>query len=51
MEEFRNKMGSILPQIKRNNPPIGRTEFSGMNDLLNYVSEEYQKDTTKQNTR
>ncbi|CAH1402236.1 unnamed protein product [Nezara viridula] len=51
MEEFRYKMGSILPQIKRNNPPIGRTEFSGMNDLLSYVSEEYQKDTAKHNPR
>lgn len=51
MEEFRYKMGNILPQIKRNNPPIGRTEFSGMNDLLNYVSEEYQRDAAKHTTR
>ncbi|XP_014277071.1 transmembrane protein 242 [Halyomorpha halys] len=51
LEEFRYKMGSILPQIKKNNPPIGRTEFSGMNDLLNYVSEEYQKDTAQHNSR
>ena len=47
MEEFRNKMGNILPKIKKNNPPIGRTEFSGMNDLLHYISEDYQKDNAK----
>lgn len=44
MEEFRNRMGSILPRIKKNDPPQGRTEFSGLNDLLLYVSEDYQKD-------
>ncbi|XP_044750768.1 transmembrane protein 242 [Coccinella septempunctata] len=37
MQEFRNKMGSLLPKIPKNNPPIGRTEFSGLNDLLDYV--------------
>ena len=30
-------MGQILPQIPKNNPPQGRTEFSGLNDLLQYV--------------
>ncbi|KAJ3654151.1 hypothetical protein Zmor_013362 [Zophobas morio] len=36
-EEFRYKVGSILPKIPRNNPPQGRTEFSGLNDLLDYL--------------
>ncbi|CAH1954414.1 unnamed protein product [Acanthoscelides obtectus] len=35
--EFRHKMGSILPNVPRNNPPQGRTEFSGLNDLLDYL--------------
>lgn len=37
MQEFRYKMGSILPKIPKNDPPIGRTEFSGLNDFLDYV--------------
>jgi len=37
LAEFREKMGQILPQIPKNNPPQGRTEFSGLNDLLQYV--------------
>ncbi|CAH0558358.1 unnamed protein product [Brassicogethes aeneus] len=36
-EEFRQKCGEILPKIKKNDPPVGRTEFSGMNDLLDYL--------------
>ncbi|CAG9771851.1 unnamed protein product [Ceutorhynchus assimilis] len=39
LDEFRIKMGQILPSIPKNNPPQGRTEFSGMNDLLEYLSE------------
>ncbi|XP_028128283.1 transmembrane protein 242 [Diabrotica virgifera virgifera] len=37
LQEFRYKMGSALPVIPRNNPPQGRTEFSGLNDLLDYL--------------
>ncbi|XP_023025589.1 transmembrane protein 242 [Leptinotarsa decemlineata] len=37
MEEFRYKVGSVLPRIPKNNPPIGRTEFSGLTDLLDYL--------------
>ncbi|XP_019873624.1 transmembrane protein 242 [Aethina tumida] len=37
IEEFRQKVGTILPSIPKNNPPQGRTEFSGMNDLLDYL--------------
>ncbi|XP_044579905.1 transmembrane protein 242 [Cotesia glomerata] len=44
--EFRQKMGSILPQIPKNNPPKSRTEFEGLNDLLKYVSEEWGKEST-----
>ncbi|KAL1131404.1 hypothetical protein AAG570_011021 [Ranatra chinensis] len=44
MLEFRTKMGNLLPKIPKNNPPQGRTEFSGLNDLMHYLSEDYQKD-------
>lgn len=37
MEEFRLRMGSILPEIPKNSTPQGRTEFSGLNDLLDYL--------------
>ncbi|KAJ8972167.1 hypothetical protein NQ314_000295 [Rhamnusium bicolor] len=37
MEEFRYKVGLALPKIPKNNPPQGRTEFSGLNDLLDYL--------------
>ncbi|CAH2233968.1 jg20049 [Pararge aegeria aegeria] len=41
LKEFRIKMGNFLPVIPKNNPPQSRTEFSGMNDLMKYLSEEY----------
>ncbi|KAG5900004.1 hypothetical protein JTB14_009090 [Gonioctena quinquepunctata] len=37
MEEFRYKVGSLLPRIPKNNPPQGRTEFAGLTDLLDYL--------------
>lgn len=43
MEEFRYKVGSIWPKIPKNDPPQGRTEFSGLNDLLEYL--QHQKST------
>ncbi|CAG9136215.1 hypothetical protein JYU34_016470 [Plutella xylostella] len=43
LKDFRIKMGSILPVLPKNNPPQSRTEFTGMNDLLTYLSEEYGK--------
>ncbi|KAK0182585.1 hypothetical protein PV327_000710 [Microctonus hyperodae] len=46
-QEFREKMGSILPRIPKNNPPKSRTEFEGLNDLLTYVSEEWNKENKK----
>jgi len=35
--EFREKVGGILPRVPKNNPPQSRTEFSGLNDFLQYV--------------
>ncbi|KMQ91076.1 putative transmembrane protein 242 [Lasius niger] len=40
-EEFRFKMGSLLPKIPKNNPPQSRTEFEGLTDLLMYISEDW----------
>ncbi|XP_014476687.1 PREDICTED: transmembrane protein 242 isoform X2 [Dinoponera quadriceps] len=40
-EEFRFKMGSLLPKIPKNNPPQSRTEFEGLRDLLTYISEDW----------
>ncbi|XP_045764788.1 transmembrane protein 242 [Maniola jurtina] len=41
LKDFRIKMGNLLPILPKNNPPQSRTEFSGMNDLMKYLSEEY----------
>ncbi|XP_065164933.1 transmembrane protein 242 [Atheta coriaria] len=38
LKEFRYKIGSVLPRIPKNNPPQGRTEFEGLNDLMEYLS-------------
>ncbi|XP_031641190.1 transmembrane protein 242 [Contarinia nasturtii] len=37
MDEFRHKMGGILPKISKDSQS-GRTEFDGLNDLMEYVS-------------
>lgn len=37
-EEFRQKMGSILPKLTKNSPATSRTEFEGLNDLMEYLS-------------
>ena len=39
----RYKAGQILPVIPKNDPPQGRTEFSGINDFLKYLVEEDEK--------
>lgn len=44
MEQFRNKIGNLLPRIPKNDPPQSRTEFEGLTDLLRYVSEEWGKE-------
>ncbi|CAK9810761.1 Transmembrane protein 242 [Anthophora quadrimaculata] len=43
-EEFRLKVGNLLPRIPKNNPPKSRTEFENLTDLLKYVSEEWGKE-------
>jgi len=43
LNDFRLKAGSILPRIPKNDPPVGRTEFTGINDFLSYVIEEDKK--------
>ncbi|XP_075233490.1 transmembrane protein 242 [Lycorma delicatula] len=47
MQEFRMKMGSILPRISRNDPPQGRTEFEGFRDLINYISTDYSSSSSE----
>ncbi|KAF7269205.1 transmembrane protein 242 [Rhynchophorus ferrugineus] len=48
LKEFRQKMGEILPRIPKNNPPQGRTEFSGLNDFLDYIQhQKSSKDKTE----
>jgi len=39
LADFRRRAGSILPRVPKNDPPIGRTEFSGINDFLHYIIE------------
>ena len=40
LTEFRQKAGSWLPKIPKNQPQPGeRTEFSGINDFLHYIIE------------
>lgn len=43
MEEFRHKVGSILPRIPKKEPQ-GRTEFSSVRELFNYIIEEDKKE-------
>ncbi|KAK2582837.1 hypothetical protein KPH14_008922 [Odynerus spinipes] len=42
-EEFRYKMGSLLPRIPKNDPPQSRTEFEGLTDLLTYLADDWGK--------
>ncbi|XP_055319968.1 transmembrane protein 242 [Sitodiplosis mosellana] len=37
MDEFRHKMGSVLPKISKDTQ-TSRTEFEGLNDLMKYLS-------------
>ncbi|CAG9785074.1 unnamed protein product [Diatraea saccharalis] len=43
LKDFRIKMGNLLPMLPKNNPPQSRTEFTGLNDLMTYLDEEYGK--------
>lgn len=38
MDEFRVKMRSVLPRLSKDAPPTSRTEFEGLNDLMEYLS-------------
>lgn len=38
MNEFRHKMGTLLPKLSKDGPPSSRTEFDGLSDLMQYVS-------------
>ena len=44
LEEFRLKVGNMLPRIPKNYPPQGRTEFENLTDLLQYIIDEDNKD-------
>ena len=44
LAEFREKVGSMLPRIPRQSPPQGRTEFTGLNDLLQYLVDRDQQE-------
>ncbi|CAF0831482.1 unnamed protein product [Brachionus calyciflorus] len=39
-EEFRYKIGSLLPNIKRNKEQEGRTEFKSLTELFQYLIDE-----------
>lgn len=43
LKEFRIKMGNMLPVLPKNNPPTSRTEFTGLNDLMTYLAEDFGK--------
>ena len=47
MQDFRVKMGNLLPSIPKNNPPQSRTEFKNLTDLMTYVSEDWGKSKKK----
>ena len=49
LEDFRKKAGNILPKVPKNDPPQSRTEFSGINDLLQYIIDKDQEE--KQNKK
>jgi hypothetical protein len=38
LQDFRMKAGNILPKIPKNEIPTSRTEFEGLNDLMEYLS-------------
>lgn len=44
LQDFRIKMGNLLPRVPKNDPPQSRTEFSGLNDLFNYLATDYGKE-------
>ena len=53
LEDFRQRAGNFLPRVPKSNPPVGRTEFSGINDFLAYIIERdnEEKELNKKNTK
>lgn len=43
MDEFRHKMGTILPKISKEKQS-SRTEFDGLNELMEYLSTHKKKE-------
>ena len=43
LDDFRARAGAILPKVPKNDPPQSRTEFSGLNDLFQYLIDEDNK--------
>lgn len=47
LADFRQKAGNILPKVPKNDPPQSRTEFSGTNDLLQYLIDKDEEEKRK----
>ena len=50
LADFRTKAGSILPKVPKNDPPQSRTEFSGINDLLQYIIDKDTEEKSRKNS-
>lgn len=44
-EEFRQKMGQILPSVPKSNPPTSKEDFENLSELFQYVIDEDKKKT------
>ena len=42
-EEFRLKMGQLLPTVPRSNPPTSKVDFENLSELFQYVIDEDQQ--------
>lgn len=40
-EEFRMKLGSLIPTVPKNDPPQSRTEFESVTEFMQYLDDEY----------
>lgn len=49
MVEFRNKVGSFLPRLTKEDTAIGRTQFDNLSDLVHYIIDEDEKCRRKKN--
>ncbi|CAB4054581.1 REXO4 [Lepeophtheirus salmonis] len=43
-EDFKQKVGQVLPRVTKKTPPKGRTEFEGLTDLLTYIIEQSERE-------